>query len=75
MRKCQILSFFTGLCLFFLSFTAFADENQVSAANPSDNQSVSGKLDRIIDTQAEILKQLDEVKAELEIVKIRASRG
>ena len=33
-----------------------------------------GKLDKIIASQQEILKQLEEIKQELQIVKIRATR-
>ena len=76
MRKIFVSTVFSGLCLFFLSLNSFADENSapVPSVSSNDSGSVSRKLDRIIDTQSEILKQLDEIKAELQIVKIRASQ-
>ena len=40
----------------------------------ADDNSVSYKLDKIMETQAQVLKELDEMKAELQIVKIRSSQ-
>lgn len=40
----------------------------------ADDSGVNAKLDRVLDNQAEILKQLEEVKKEVEIVKVRATR-
>ena len=48
--------------------TAFADE-------ASDIAAMSKKTDTIIKTQQDILKQLDDIKAELQIIKVRSSRG
>ena len=73
MRKGFVSALLLGFCLFLLNSNSFAEGD--SAAAPTDTRSLSQKLDKIIDTQAEILKELDEVKAELQIVKIRASRG
>ena len=76
MQKRFMAFVFLGFLMFLLNRCAFADENTSPApsANPTDNESVSRKLDKMADTQAEILKQLDEIKAELQIVKIRASQ-
>ena len=73
MRKGFVIFVFLGFWAFLLNSNVFADENP--AVNPTENGSVTSKLDKIIDTQTEILKQLDEVKAELQIVKVRASQG
>ena len=39
----------------------------------ADEATVLSELDKVEKTQAQILQQLDEIKAELQIVKIRAS--
>ncbi len=52
---------------FIFSYKAlFADGAEMSGG-------VSGKLDQVIQTQDKILAKLDEIKAELEVVKVRAS--
>ena len=43
------------------------------AAAGADEAAVTAKLDEIVKTQNEILRQLGEIKEELNIVKIRAS--
>ena len=73
MRKSILIVFFLGLWVLLLNSNSFADGN--SSIPPADTSALSQKLDKIIDTQAEILKELDEVKVELQIVKVRASRG
>ena len=73
MKKIFLSVLFLGFWILLLNSNLFADE--VSAVTSGDTGSLSQKLDKIIDTQAEILKELNEMKAELEIVKIRASRG
>ena len=76
MRKLIIVFFAVGFFCCFSGVYSFADENSVPAANtvPAGNQGVSEKLDRILNTQAEILRKLEEVRAEVEITKIRASQ-
>ena len=69
MRKVCVVVLFIGLCGIFFNSSSFA------ADNSADNGSISGKLDKIIDTQTEILKELQDVKAEVQIVKVRASQG
>lgn len=39
----------------------------------ADDSAVASKLDQLQSNQAQILKELDEIKAELEIVKVRVS--
>ena len=51
-----------------LFFPAFA-----RAEDPAMSQAASTKLDEVLKGQNEILRQLGEIKQELEIVKIRAS--
>ena len=52
---------------FIFSYKAlFADGEEMRGA-------VAGKLDLVIQTQDKILAKLDEIKAELEVVKVRAS--
>ena len=50
----------------------FAVENRTPSGT-ADNASISSKLDKIEANQTEILKQLEELKSELQIVKIRVS--
>ena len=40
----------------------------------ADDATISAKLDRVISGQEEILKKLEEVKEEVQIVKVRATR-
>ena len=75
MRKSFMVVIFLGFWLFSLSGNSVADENTVSAATTGDNGTLSQKLDKVISTQGEILKQLDEIKSELQVVKVRASQG
>ena len=74
MKKYFLVSILTGFWLIVLGGNLFADESPAPVVNTSDNGSVSEKLDRVISTQEEILKQLDEIKSELEVVKVRASQ-
>ena len=39
----------------------------------AEDGSVLGKLDKIMESQTQILKDLSEIKAELQIVKVRAT--
>ncbi len=75
MKKNLILAIFFGSLLFFAVNHSFADENNTAPApTPVNTDMVSVKLDKILANQDLILKQLDEMKAELQIVKIRASQ-
>ncbi len=40
----------------------------------ADDSGLNTKLDRVLSNQEEILKQLEEVKKEVQIVKVRATR-
>jgi hypothetical protein len=50
--------------LFFLALVPRAFAEEVSAR----------KLDQVLENQTEILKRLAEIKSELEVVKVRATR-
>ena len=75
MRKGLVIAVLIGLWTFFLNGSSFAGDNSAPASNSTDNGAISGKLDKIIDTQEEILKELQDVKAEVQVVKVRASQG
>ncbi|GEM_PF-4459338 len=72
MRKGFMIVFFLGFFTILLNLNACADEN-TPVVSSGENESISRKLDKVMDTQTQILKELDEMKAELQIVKIRAS--
>ena len=74
MRKVFIVFFLFSFLPMISGVSSWVDQSSASsesapalAPNPADNESLSRKLDQI-------LKQLDEIKAELQIVKIRASQ-
>ena len=81
MRKWFMSPVFFGLLLSFSAVNLFVHQNPArSENNPSftagstGTDSVSQKLDKISDTQSQILRELEEIKEELQIVKIRASQ-
>ncbi len=55
--------------LFFAAFTALSSHSSLWADDSTDR-----KLDQVLKNQAEISKKLDDVMAELQIVKVRASQ-
>lgn len=57
---------FILLAFIFSHQALFADGAEMSSG-------VSGKLDQVIQAQDKILAKLDEIKAELEVVKVRAT--
>ncbi len=73
MRKMFVIFFILGLVSILSSPGLSAGENQ--PPNQWNNEPSSQKLDKIMESQTEILKQLDEIKAELQVVKVRASQG
>ena len=52
----------------FSTINLFADNAVVS------DSSISSKIDKLVETQNKILSTLEEIKAELQVVKIRASQ-
>lgn len=56
-----------------LLFGAFAFS--ASAADEAMPVTVNAKLEKILQTQKDIQRQLDEIKAELAIVKVRATQN
>ncbi len=51
----------------------FSKDNEKGKAE-SDTSEIAQRLDEVLANQAEILKQFDEIKQELAIIKVRASR-
>ncbi|NQT95190.1 MAG: hypothetical protein HQ572_01955 [Candidatus Omnitrophica bacterium] len=45
-----------------------------ASAEDKDSSAIAGKLQTVIDNQQEILAMLDEMKKELNIIKVRATR-
>ena len=74
MKKIVIAVFVFGLFIYSFNMKSFAGENMVTSPNAIETSIVSEKLDRILQAQDQILSDLDNIKAELEIVKIRASQ-
>ena len=66
MRKIVAMVVGIGLGLCFFSVLSYADDSTAF---------VSAKLDKISETQAQILQKLDEIKSELNVIKVRASQG
>ena len=62
-------------CLLFLSFTSPASAAPTAGSKASDATIQSqAKLDLIIKNEQEILLQLEDIKKELVIIKMRATR-
>ncbi|MFC1631008.1 hypothetical protein ACFL2I_00455 [Candidatus Omnitrophota bacterium] len=68
-NKAFILLLVLGLVL-GLGQMAFSQKEQASL----DQLKIERQLDQVLANQAEILKQFEEIKQELEIIKVRASR-
>ena len=67
--------FILGFISVFSTVNSFADINpETPAVNSVDNVTLSKKLDKITESQSKILNELDELKAELAIVKIRVTQ-
>ena len=65
MKKWIVVLIFFFFAVVFSYKPLFADGEQFSGINQ--------KLSQILDNQAEILKQLSDVKSELQVIKVRAS--
>ena len=78
MRRIMITVFLFSFISFFSSARSFADGSRESNLAPvvsmPDNEMLSKKLDKITESQSKILNELDEIKAELQIVKIRVTQ-
>ena len=81
MKKWFTRAIFFSLVSVFFALNLFADENPAPtentpapAASSLPMELLSQKVDKIGATQTQILKELEEIKAELDIVKIRASQ-
>ncbi|MFC1699200.1 hypothetical protein ACFL1I_04490 [Candidatus Omnitrophota bacterium] len=68
-NKAFILLIVLGLVV-GLGQRAFSQKEQASL----DQLKIERQLDQVLANQAEILKQFEEIKQELEIIKVRASR-
>lgn len=60
---------------FFAAILGLAAVNLFARAPEATLNSLSGKLDQVMKTQGDIIRKLDELKTEVNIVKIRATRG
>jgi outer membrane lipoprotein-sorting protein len=70
MRKKNIILLFI-LCI---AITVFACSINKTVAGEASDTGLQAKIDRIISNQEQILKKLDDMSSELQIVKIRATR-
>ena len=66
MKKWIVISALFIFAAVFTYKTLFAEEGSLSSM-------VTQKLDQVLQNQTEILKQLNEIKSELQIIKVRAS--
>jgi hypothetical protein len=66
--------FFLFLIVFSIACAGVFAANSRIAANESNAPGIDVKLEKILINQEQILKKLDDVSAELRIVKIRATR-
>jgi len=71
-RKFAVVILLVGMFFVGLSITQNADSSEAKGDPP--NTTVKAKLDEVITNQQQIIAKLDEIKSELQIVKIRASR-
>ena len=60
--------------IILLGFIIFNDTRATQAAEKDSLGAVMKKLDKVIETQQEILKRFDAVMQELHIIKIRSTR-
>jgi peptidoglycan hydrolase CwlO-like protein len=61
------------LVVIIVVMTFFAANSRLAASDDSPT-GLNAKLDRVLNNQEQILKKLDDITAELKIVKIRATR-
>ena len=75
MRKTTwALIFVLSAILFLGVLTLNASSKEQYAEKRTDIGNVSHRLDELLKNQSEILTRLEDIKKELEVVKIRASR-
>jgi hypothetical protein len=65
---------FLLLLLIVVMFMTFSIASSRLAANEDSATGLSVKIDRVLANQQQILQKLDNITAELKIVKIRATR-
>jgi hypothetical protein len=65
---------FTVLLIVAIVVMAFFVANSKLTANDDSSLGLNAKIDRLLSNQEQILKKLDDITAELKIVKIRATR-
>ena len=74
MRKIWILSLvgaiLVSLCIF--TFNIFGKENNQDPKN--DATKLSERIDRVLKNQEDIIARLTDIRQELDIIKVRASR-
>lgn len=74
MRKVWILSLLAAIIVSLAVFTfkSFGKENDSSSK--SDVTGLSEKIDRVLDNQADIIARLTDIRQELDVIRVRASR-
>ena len=73
MKAKTVLILITTALIFTLSVQEGALSQEKDELSP-DAAGIMRKLDEILDNQAKIFEQIDMIKQELEIIKVRASR-
>lgn len=74
MRKVWILSLVGAILvsLGIFTFNTFGKED--SAGQKSDVTKLSEKIDRVLKNQADIIAKLADIRQELDVIRVRASR-
>jgi hypothetical protein len=67
-------SMYLLLLVMVISVATFFIVNTRLAANEDSAAGLSAKIDKVLANQQQMLKKLDDITAELKIVKIRATR-
>lgn len=64
---------FLGIFLILMLVSGIGSGTARAEGEGNSTSDIQQKLNNIVATQTEVLKQLDEIKAELQIIKVRAS--
>jgi len=74
-RKTLVVSIFLALVIFLGVFTLKGFTKETKSVGSNDISVLSEKIDTVLKNQQEIIEQLEGIKTELDIIKIRASRN
>ena len=74
MRKVWILPLLAAIMMSLAVFTfnIFGKEND--SGSKGDVKGLSEKIDRVLDNQADIIARLADIRQELDVIRVRASR-